>query len=92
MNASTSAEPCLVRSAKEILLRAFFFGYFLISLKLTVLERIQRRTGELALSRPRPSRFRECSFVSGCRVFLNGKIHNEYRKGLNCLFTRKAMA
>lgn len=25
------------------------------------------------------------------RVFLNGKIHNEYRKGLNCLFTRQAL-
>ncbi|KAL8280254.1 hypothetical protein RQP46_007368 [Phenoliferia psychrophenolica] len=49
LNASTSAEPCLVRSAKQVLL---------------------------------PENW----------VFLNGKLHNEYRKGLNCLFTRKALA
>lgn len=24
-------------------------------------------------------------------VFLNGKVHNEYRKGLNVLFTPKAL-
>lgn len=27
-----------------------------------------------------------------CRVFLNGKIHNEYRKGLNVLFTPQALS
>ncbi|KAK4699635.1 hypothetical protein P7C70_g6625, partial [Phenoliferia sp. Uapishka_3] len=53
LNASASAEPCLVRSAKQVLLR------------LTAAENW---------------------------VFLNGKIHNEYRKGLNCLFTRRALA
>ncbi|GJN88232.1 hypothetical protein Rhopal_001197-T1 [Rhodotorula paludigena] len=48
LNSSTLAEPCLVRSAKQILL---------------------------------PENW----------VFLNGKVHNEYRKGLNVLFTPKAL-
>ncbi|KAI5475960.1 C-22 sterol desaturase [Pseudohyphozyma bogoriensis] len=48
LNSSTQAEPCLVRSAKQVLL---------------------------------PENW----------VFLNGKVHNEYRKGLNCLFTREAL-
>lgn len=48
LNSSTAAEPCLVRSAKQVLL---------------------------------PENW----------VFLNGKVHNEYRKGLNCLFTRQAL-
>ncbi|GAA5901638.1 uncharacterized protein JCM6883_000347 [Sporobolomyces salmoneus] len=48
LNSSTMAEPCLVRSAKQILL---------------------------------PENW----------VFLNGKVHNEYRKGLNCLFTPQAL-
>ncbi|KAL8280890.1 hypothetical protein RQP46_006569 [Phenoliferia psychrophenolica] len=48
LNSSTFTEPCLVRSAKQILL---------------------------------PENW----------VFLNGKVHNEYRKGLNCLFTRQAL-
>ncbi|ORY90828.1 cytochrome P450 [Leucosporidium creatinivorum] len=49
LNASSYTEPCLVRSAKQILL---------------------------------PENW----------VFLNGKVHNEYRKGLNCLFTTQALA
>ncbi|GAA6033424.1 hypothetical protein JCM8097_006744 [Rhodosporidiobolus ruineniae] len=48
LNSSTMTEPCLVRSAKQVLL---------------------------------PENW----------VFLNGKVHNEYRKGLNCLFTPKAL-
>ncbi|GAA5872505.1 hypothetical protein JCM8547_006932 [Rhodosporidiobolus lusitaniae] len=48
LNSSTLAEPCLVRSAKQVLL---------------------------------PENW----------VFLNGKVHNEYRKGLNCLFTPQAL-
>jgi len=49
LNASSFTEPCLVRSAKQILL---------------------------------PENW----------VFLNGKVHNEYRKGLNCLFTTQALS
>ncbi|SCV72585.1 BQ2448_4122 [Microbotryum intermedium] len=49
LNASTYTEPCLVRSAKQILL---------------------------------PENW----------VFLNGKVHNDYRKGLNVLFTAQALA
>ncbi|KDE08747.1 C-22 sterol desaturase [Microbotryum lychnidis-dioicae p1A1 Lamole] len=49
LNASSYTEPCLVRSAKQILL---------------------------------PENW----------VFLNGKVHNEYRKGLNVLFTSQALA
>ncbi|BGP45698.1 RNA polymerase C-22 sterol desaturase [Rhodotorula kratochvilovae] len=48
LNSSTLAEPCLVRSAKQVLL---------------------------------PENW----------VFLNGKVHNEYRKGLNVLFTPQAL-
>ncbi|GAA5959567.1 hypothetical protein JCM21900_003200 [Sporobolomyces salmonicolor] len=48
LNSSTLAEPCLVRSAKQVLL---------------------------------PENW----------VFLNGKVHNEYRKGLNSLFTPQAL-
>ncbi|POY76101.1 hypothetical protein BMF94_0824 [Rhodotorula taiwanensis] len=48
LNASTFTEPCLVKSAKDILL---------------------------------PENW----------VFLNGKVHNEYRKSLNVLFTPKAL-
>ncbi|GAA6053718.1 hypothetical protein JCM3770_003182 [Rhodotorula araucariae] len=48
LNASALVEPCLVRSAKQILL---------------------------------PENW----------VFLNGKVHNEYRKGLNVLFTPRAL-
>ncbi|BGP67982.1 Cytochrome P450 61 [Rhodotorula toruloides] len=48
LNSSSATEPCLVRSAKQILL---------------------------------PENW----------VFLNGKVHNEYRKGLNVLFTPKAL-
>ncbi|KAM0749617.1 cytochrome P450 [Meredithblackwellia eburnea MCA 4105] len=49
LNSSTYTEPCLVRSAKQVL---------------------------------DPTNW----------VFLNGKVHNEYRKGLNCLFTRQALS
>ncbi|GAA5896182.1 hypothetical protein JCM6882_008512 [Rhodosporidiobolus microsporus] len=48
LNSSTLAEPCLVASAKKVLL---------------------------------PENW----------VFLNGKVHNEFRKGLNCLFTPQAL-
>ena len=36
------------------------------------------------------SKRNDCSYDAS-RVFLNGKVHNEYRKGLNCLFTRQAL-
>ncbi|KAM0792936.1 hypothetical protein ACM66B_002695 [Microbotryomycetes sp. NB124-2] len=49
LNSSTYTEPCLVRSAKQVLL---------------------------------PENW----------VFLNGKMHNDYRKGLNVLFTQQALA
>ncbi|GAA94222.1 uncharacterized protein L969DRAFT_93604 [Mixia osmundae IAM 14324] len=48
LNSPSYTEPCLVASAKQVLLKENW-------------------------------------------VFLNGKVHSEYRKGLNCLFTRKAL-
>ena len=41
-----------------------------------------RRAAELTLSHPH---------AAENWVFLNGKVHNEYRKGLNVLFTPKAL-
>lgn len=50
------------------------------------------RSGELVRPNAGASDRAECSQCSfACRVFLNGKVHNEYRKGLNCLFTRQAL-
>lgn len=68
LNSSTLAEPCLVRSAKQVLLRASSLLPFPIEIDTDNLTRTAENW-----------------------VFLNGKVHNEYRKGLNCLFTPQAL-
>ncbi|KZT23800.1 cytochrome P450 [Neolentinus lepideus HHB14362 ss-1] len=57
MNSPTFAEPCLVQSAKQVLL---------------------------------PENWRVLR-IAHTLVFLSGKSHVEYRRGLNSLFTRKAL-
>ncbi|CEQ39211.1 SPOSA6832_00718, partial [Sporobolomyces salmonicolor] len=69
LNSSTLAEPCLVRSAKQVLLRAWPF-----------------------LINPRLGKTKWWGICTAENwVFLNGKVHNEYRKGLNSLFTPQAL-
>lgn len=65
LNSPTFAEPCLVHSAKQIILPNNWYV-----LLLTV-DRYNAQDHR--------------------RVFLTGKEHVEYRRGLNTLFTRKAL-
>jgi sterol 22-desaturase len=67
LNSPTYAEPCLVHSAKQIILPDNWY--------------VQSAIGVRDVIEP-------C--VSG-RVFLTGKEHVDYRRGLNTLFTRKAL-
>ena len=81
LNSSTFTEPCLVRSAKQILLRTSVSD---IMLAVASAYPGLPRSGELVRPNAGASDRAECSQCSfACRVFLNGKVHNEYRKGLN---------
>lgn len=65
MNSPTFAEPCLVASAKQVLLKENWLVFDATTFSAT-------------------------DFKS-CRVFLTGKVHADYRRVLNQLFTRKAL-
>lgn len=67
LNSPTHAEPCLVHSAKQVLIPENWCVYIKLH------------------NRGYPSE------DNNYRVFLTGKEHVEYRRGLNSLFTRKAL-
>lgn len=76
-NSPTYAEPCLVASAKQVLLKENWCVH------LPSIDPPARSSCSLLGANAAP--------MDQHRVFLHGKEHADYRRGLNGLFTRRAL-